>query len=80
MAATTRHQNLMDDPVFGEAYKAGYEGRDCPPPPNDSEAFRQIWDGYYRDGETRRRQNAEYQAANPPPPVEGSGAAEGGMR
>ena len=50
----TRHQNLLADPLFGEAYKAGYEGRDLPVPPNDTEGFRTIWDGYYKDGLDRK--------------------------
>ena len=66
MAGITRHQNLMEG-LFGPAYRAGWEGQDCPPPPAGGEGMADIWKGMYEDGAAARRQAAEYQAANPPP-------------
>ena len=61
----TRHQNLLADPLFGEAYRAGAEGRECPPPP--AQGMGDIWDGFYADGVKWREDGEAYKAANPPP-------------
>ena len=63
--AVTRHQTLLADPLFGAAYRAGFEGRDCPEPPNGGDGFLAAWMGSYEDGKTRRRLADDYRAANP---------------
>ena len=63
--AITRHQTLLADPLFGPAYQAGFEGRDCPEPPCGGDGFLAAWNGAYDSGATQRQQAADYQAANP---------------
>ena len=63
---TTRHERLLADPLFGAAYKAGFEGDPRPAPPAGGDGFRAAWDGAFDAGQTQRRQAAEYQARTQP--------------
>ena len=56
----TRHERAMNDPLFGPAYQAGYNGRDYPIPLREGDGFRSAWKGAYWDGRKRREEEEAY--------------------